>query len=101
MEMLAVVRGLEATDAKVLNICLDSSYIRDSFRKGWLKRWKRNGWRSTTGPVKNQDLWESLLELTKDREIYWRLVKGHSGVELNEECDRMATQMIDMALLDG
>jgi ribonuclease HI len=49
-------------------------------RRGWCKKWRKNGWLNHPGGwVANRDLWERLLEATKrHRQVRWRKVKGHS-----------------------
>lgn len=45
-----------------LVIVTDSSYVVDGATK-WSRTWEANGWKKSGGePVKNQDLWELLLE---------------------------------------
>ena len=68
----------------------DSTYLRNAFEKGWLERWRRNGWR-TSGKqtVLNRDLWEELWELSRTHSICWHWVKGHAGDERNNRCDAL------------
>lgn len=70
---------------------LDSQYVINGFAKGWVKNWKRNGWKSSTGdPVKNKELWIELdVEVAKHK-VTWRWVKGHSGDHYNEMVDKLA-----------
>ena len=76
----------------------DSKYLTDAFNQNWLGKWQKNGWSTSTGnPVSNRDLWEELLPLTKQRNITWQWVKGHSGDYFNEICDRMATEEAETA----
>jgi len=60
----------------------------------WLKKWKKNGWRAKTGPVKNKELWEALDKLNQLYEIEWIWVKGHASNELNNRCDFLAKEQI-------
>ena len=51
-----------------------------------------NGWRTARRePASNLDLWTQLIHETKGRHITWRWVKGHSGNQMNERCDQLAT----------
>ena len=79
MEILAAVAGLEALKEPCEVILRsDSSYLVNAVRKGWIGRWKRNGWRKADrNPVLNADLWKRLLALldTHPAEFVW--VKGH------------------------
>ena len=54
----------------------------------YISNWQKNGWKtSTKEPVKNQGLWRSYLELTKNITVHSQHVKGHSGHPQNEACD--------------
>ena len=59
------------------------------------EKWQKNNWKTATKePVKNKELWQSLIELEKKHTISWEWVKGHSGHEYNEMCDEIAKQAI-------
>ena len=96
MEMTAVIKGLEALKRPCkVNVFSDSSYVVNSFEKGWLKSWVENGWKTADKKdVKNKDLWVKLYELTKVHEVTFNKVKGHSDVELNNRCDELARAAI-------
>jgi len=80
MEMMAVIKGLEAVDslAKVL-ISSDSTYVINTMTKGWKRK-------------ANHDLWEQLDRLVRERNISWRWVRGFSGDPGNELADAAATK---------
>lgn len=49
MEVLAVIKGLEALKEKCsVNLYSDSKYVVDAVNKGWAKKWRANGWRKQT-----------------------------------------------------
>ena len=90
MELLAVIRGLEAlkrNDMKV-TIYSDSKYVVDAVNKGWLKNWEARRFKKK----KNPDLWRRFLELSRQftLELIW--VKGHANNRENERCDRLAVE---------
>lgn len=92
MELTAAVKALEAlTQRCAVTIVTDSEYLKKAFTDGWLTRWQANGWR-TAGrqAVKNQDLWERLLELESQHEVSWSWTKGHAGHAENELVDTLA-----------
>ena len=93
MELMAVIVGLEAlTRPCKVELYSDSRYIVDAMTKGWAARWHRNGWKLTKKqPAKNSDLWQRLLKLCQVHTVEFNWVKGHSGNEGNEICDRLAT----------
>lgn len=92
MELTAAVTALAALErpARVL-LHVDSRYVMDGFAKGWVRAWKRNGWKTAAKqPVRNRELWEQLDEQIARHEVQWVKVKGHAGVAINEEADRLA-----------
>ncbi len=96
MEMTAVIEGLNRlTKPSKVHIITDSKYIHDAFSLNWLARWQTNNWTTATKkPVKNKELWMSLVKLEKQHTITWEWVKGHSGNEYNELCDELARNAI-------
>ena len=93
MEMLAVIKGLEALKEPCkLDVTTDSNYVKDGITK-WIKNWKKNGWKTASKqPVKNADLWKQLDEEVSRHKITWHWVKGHSGHPENELVDDLARE---------
>ena len=96
MELTAVIRALEALKRPVhARLYTDSQYVRNGITR-WLPVWQARGWRTADRkPVKNQDLWERLDELTAAHTLEWHWVPGHAGVPGNERVDRLANEAID------
>ena len=95
MELLAVVRTLEALKRPSrVTIYTDSTYVMKGITE-WIENWKARGWR-TAGrkPVKNVDLWQDLEAAMAPHEVHWKWVRGHSGVEENERADELARKAI-------
>jgi ribonuclease HI len=99
MELGAVIAALEylcglALSPVKIAVFTDSQYVQKGMTL-WIHSWKRNNWR-TRGkePVKNQDLWRQLDELSGRFPISWIWIKGHAGDEFNERCDRMTQKAI-------
>jgi ribonuclease HI len=92
MELTGVVQGLRAlTRPCVVRVHIDSSYVMNAFRQGWLARWERNGWATRDKrPVKTRELWLELQAEVARHQVEWVKVAGHAGVELNERVDRLA-----------
>jgi ribonuclease HI len=68
----------------------DSNYLRGGIT-GWLKGWKKNGWRTADKkPVKNADLWQALEAATEGHDIAWHWVRGHADDAMNERADALA-----------
>ena len=94
MEMLAVIRGLEALSRKTtVKIVSDSSYVLKGIEE-WMPNWKRRDWkRKEKGklvPVKNIELWQKLDTLLQEHDVELEHVRGHSGHPENERCDELA-----------
>jgi ribonuclease HI len=104
MEMIAVIRGLEAAKAgSAVELVADSQYVVKGLTE-WSKGWKASGWtrkvKGKSKPVMNVDLWKRLDELAGGFDLTCTWVKGHSGHPRNEQCDRMVNQVRE-ALLRG
>ena len=101
MELTAVIEALKEvslsedfTDRKV-RIVTDSQYVKNGITS-WIHSWVKNGWKTAAKkPVKNKEYWVDLKALTDSLDVSWRWVKGHSGNELNEECDTMVGLEMD------
>lgn len=95
MELSAVVYALEAltTNKHEIKITSDSKYVVDGFEK-WLDNWAKKNWRTSTGAVKNLELWKKMYEFKKTHKITMHWVKGHNGHSYNEKCDVLATSSI-------
>jgi ribonuclease HI len=94
MELLAVIRGLEALKRPCrVELFTDSVYVGKGLLE-WLPKWKQNQWRRREGsrfvPIKNEELWRRLDELAQRHRITYTRVAGHSGHPENEKCDQLA-----------
>ena len=90
MELLAVIRGLEALrrdDLKV-TIYTDSKYVSDAVNQGWIFNWEAKRFKKT----KNADLWQRFLKLYRKYSVKFVWVKGHANIPENERCDRLAVE---------
>lgn len=99
MELLAVIKGLEAITRSVeVDIYTDSKYVMDGALK-WLPGWLAKGWKTASKkPVKNQDLWEQLHLALKAHVVRWHWVKGHNDHPENERADALARGEVDRYL---
>lgn len=99
MELTAVIMALKTLKEPCeVEIFSDSKYVVDSFKKGWINNWKKNGWKtSNRKPVLNVDLWKELLILLKVHDVTFFWVKGHNAHPENERCDSLAVnEMVKM-----
>lgn len=90
MELLAVIKGLEAvrwTNAEI-NVCSDSSYVVNAVNKGWLTGWEKKSF----SKVRNPDLWQRFLPLYRKHRVTFRWIKGHAGHPETERCDTLAVE---------
>ncbi len=90
MELLAVIKGLEALKlpGSDVTVYTDSKYVSDAVNKGWLAGWEKSNFKKK----KNIDLWKMFLELYRKHNVRFVWVKGHSNIEGNERCDRLAVE---------
>lgn len=95
MELRAVIEGFKALKKPcAVTVYSDSAYVVNAFKEHWIQGWIRKGWRTTTGAVKNREVWEELLQAIQPFEVSWVKVKGHADNELNNRCDELARQAI-------
>jgi ribonuclease HI len=94
MEIMAAIVGLEALKERCeVTLYSDSEYLVNAMSKGWIQRWRANGWkRNKREKVLNPDLWERLLRLCELHEVQFSWVKGHGGTPENVRCDQLAVQ---------
>lgn len=99
MELTAFINALAALvelgfNKEKLLFCLDSKYVLDNIAR--IATWKKRGWRTATGPVKNQEYWqrvENLLTLFSDPHYQW--VKGHDKSAGNIYVDHKLNKVMD------
>ncbi len=79
MELLAVIKGLEAIRWEGANVEVwsDSQYVVNTLTQGWKRK-------------KNGDLWARYDAVSAGFNIRFHWLKGHAGHPENERCDRLA-----------
>ncbi len=105
MELLAVINALQIIGKNnTVVIHCDSSYVVNGIgnwlekkplgKPGWMVGWSKNNWvKHDNKKVLNADLWKALSKMVLEQDrIIFKLVKGHSGIPLNERCDQLAQQ---------
>ena len=97
MELTAVIEGLKLLKYPCqVELYSDSAYVVNAFEQGWMENWVKNNWKTSgKDPVKNQDLWKELYQLTKKHQVRFHKVKGHSDNEFNNRCDELARNAIE------
>lgn len=92
---LSIIKNTPSFAGRKVIVNIDSQYVKNGITI-WIKGWKAKGWKTADKkPVKNQELWEQLDSLNSSLNVEWRWVKGHSGVEYNEICDRLCKAEMD------
>lgn len=102
MELMAVIQGLKSlTQPCKVRVVTDSKYVMDGWNN-WLPNWQKNNWKTAARKsVKNQDLWQQLLQFGQGHQLEWEWVKGHSGHIENELVDQLARSAItDLESID-
>jgi ribonuclease HI len=88
MELRGVIEGLkllkEPCDVEIVS---DSSYVVKAINE-WLDGWIAKDFKK----VKNVDLWQEYLDVSKPHHIKATWVRGHNGHPQNERCDILARE---------
>jgi ribonuclease HI len=102
-ELTAILRAFQVAEQldpahkRGLRIFTDSEYSLKSMTR-WMKAWKRNDWRKSSGePVLNRDLLEAIDLLQSKRKLDMVHVKAHTGrsdplSRWNDLADKLAQQ---------
>jgi ribonuclease HI len=101
MELTAVLESLKALQkndtSNNIIYYIDSEYVVKGINL-WSNNWNRNGWKTKTGKVKNLEIWKEILELKKQfKDITFNWVRGHDDNEMNERCDQIARENINIS----
>ena len=96
MELTAIIEGLrKLKEPCEVDIYTDSAYVCNAFLENWIENWKQNGFKNAgKKQISNIELWKELLELCEIHIVHFFKVKGHSDNELNNLCDKLATDQI-------
>ena len=96
MELTAVIEALKLLKYPCkVNVYSDSAYVVNAFLQHWINGWQRNNWKtSDKNDVKNKELWQELIALTKVHDVTFFKVKGHADNEYNNRCDELARNAI-------
>ena len=96
MELTAVIEALKLLKRPCnVNLYSDSAYVVNAFNQKWIYGWIKNGWKnSNKEDVKNKELWQELISLTKVHNVTFHKVKGHADNKYNNRCDELARNAI-------
>ena len=96
MELTAVIEALKLLKYPCkVNLYSDSAYVVNAFVQKWIFGWQKNNWKTADKKdVKNKELWQELVRLTKIHDVTFIKVKGHSDNKYNNRCDELARKAI-------
>lgn len=96
MELTAVIEALKLLKRPCnVDLYSDSAYVVNAFLQNWIFCWIKNGWKnSNKEEVKNKELWQELISLTKVHNVTFHKVKGHADNKYNNRCDELARNAI-------
>lgn len=96
MELTAVIEGLKLLKYPCkVDVYSDSAYVVNAFLQNWIIGWQKKNWKTADKKdVKNKELWQELIALTKIHDVTFHKVKGHSDNEYNNRCDELARKAI-------
>jgi ribonuclease HI len=91
MEITAAIEGLKKLKEQCeVKIFTDSKYVQQGITQ-WAANWQRNNWRTADKkPVKNVELWQSLVQLCNYHTVSWEWVKAHADNAMNNMVDELA-----------
>jgi len=112
-ELMGILSGIEYVlnelpEIDNIEVVSDSEYCIKGASERVFK-WQRNGWRNTSGEVKNRELWEKMVEFityaNRNRKVLkFNWIAGHKGknitleenpvVYFQELCDTYATKAL-------
>lgn len=98
MELTAILKALEYAHenrrpSERVIIYSDSAYAINCYKQQWYLNWINNNWKnSQKKDVANQDLWRQIIPYYDSFWYNFYKVEGHSGIQWNEECDKLAQQ---------
>jgi ribonuclease HI len=72
----------------------DSQYVVKGINEWW-NMWKLNGYKTSSGPVKNLDLWKKIDDLMQNIKFSVTWVKGHSSNVRHNEIDKIVFDITD------
>lgn len=98
MELKAIYEAMNycvRNGVKEATIHSDSAYCINGYNN-WMHNWRNNFWRTSSNKrIKNKDLWVDVYLLSKEVNINFVKVKGHSGNPGNDFVDRKAVEAMN------
>ncbi|MEK9601532.1 MAG: ribonuclease HI [Bacteroidota bacterium] len=99
MELMAVIQAIKMLNdfakEKEIVIYSDSKYVIHAVEKKWVFGWVKKNFKDKA----NADLWRAFLKEYSKYNIKFHWVKGHSGHNENEICDKLAKKAAESKTL--
>lgn len=99
MELTAIITSLELCSKFLKDIDIEIYTDSEITVKGyneWIDGWIKRGWRkSNKKPVENKDLWQRLIELSKQGNVKIMKTKGHADDKWNNRADKLVNEAMD------
>jgi len=88
----------EIYDNSNIEVISDSQYLTKGVNE-WLNGWIKKNWHTTSGKVKNLEIWKLITFILNDmkqknNDYTFTWVKGHNGHDLNEACDNNCNEKV-------
>lgn len=99
MEVTALLMAINAMPKTCISpieliVYSDSEYVVKSFTEGRLLKWEANGWKNSSGVVKNRELWELILSGLQNRK-YLKLTIHHiRSHQVEKEKDKHKKELL-------
>lgn len=90
-------------DDEELVIISDSQYLVNAVNEMWYAEWIANRWRNARGKrIENQDIWRPLTNLVIAHGwVSFEWVRGHTNVYGNVMADKLANEVVSLAIGSG
>lgn len=89
MEISALYYAIKnAPSDCTLIVYSDSEYVVKSFTENRLNKWVANGWRNTSGEVKNKDLWSKVLQAIEEKSNFILEMRHIRSHQVEKEKDK-------------
>lgn len=91
MEGFAMIAAIKYAGDEGCEIHSDSEFWINVLTK-WAPSWKANGWKKSSGPIKNLEIVQELYDLYQKYPVKLIWTRGHVGTEYNELADEWANR---------
>ena len=92
--LTAIIKALMRFNKScIIRINTECEHVLNSCRNGWPWQWEKNNWKKATGKeVKNADLWQQYINVSKGHAISWSDEKHEFSTWMADELKRMEKQ---------